>query len=675
MVTRAEGNQTAEAKALGLLQKVFGYPSFRLDQAEIIKTLINGGDALALMPTGGGKSLCYQIPSMLRSGTGVVVSPLKALMQDQVDALRQFGVRAGALNSSVSPEEAKDTGRALARGELDLLYLAPERLLMPSMLSFLERVNIAMFAIDEAHCVSRWGHDFRKEYIELSVLHERFPEVPRIALTATADEVTRKEIIECLNLQDAQIFISGFDRPNIRYRISEEPNPRQALLNFINREHSGESGIIYCMTRKNVDFYAEWFSEHGLNALPYHAGMSEEERIANQEQFTRNNGMVMVATIAFGMGIDKPDVRFVAHMNLPKNIEAYYQETGRAGRDGLHADAWMTYSLKDIAILRQLVDGSDAEEEFKRIERRKLNFLLGLCEIATCRRKAILSYFGEDVDENNYCGNCDNCLEPPEQWDGTVAVQKALSSIARTGQRFGVQHLIKILMGKEDKRIQQFGHNRLKTWGCGKELSKSEWESVFRQMFARNIVRVNMENYGELIFTESSIPILRGEETIRLRRPRKSKQSTRDRRTTTDRSRDQKQSLSTETKDDSPRLRVETPETSSAPSSIPSNKRPMKKTPEPFKPPPAPKDSASTESETIRNQQDKELWNRLSELRKKISHEQGVPPYFIFHDSTLRAMVSERPEDLYQLAHITGVGARKLDIYGERFLQVITEFA
>ncbi len=595
MVTRAEGNQTAEAKALGLLQKVFGYPSFRLDQAEIIKTLINGGDALALMPTGGGKSLCYQIPSMLRSGTGVVVSPLKALMQDQVDALRQFGVRAGALNSSVSPEEAKDTGRALARGELDLLYLAPERLLMPSMLSFLERVNIAMFAIDEAHCVSRWGHDFRKEYIELSVLHERFPEVPRIALTATADEVTRKEIIECLNLQDAQIFISGFDRPNIRYRISEEPNPRQALLNFINREHSGESGIIYCMTRKNVDFYAEWFSEHGLNALPYHAGMSEEERIVNQEQFTRNNGMVMVATIAFGMGIDKPDVRFVAHMNLPKNIEAYYQETGRAGRDGLPADAWMTYSLKDIAILRQLVDGSDAEEEFKRIERHKLNFLLGLCEIATCRRKAILSYFGEDVDENN-CGNCDNCLDPPEQWDGTVAVQKALSSIARTGQRFGVLYLTKILMGKEDKRIQQFGHNRLKTWGCGKELSKSEWESVFRQMVARNIVRVNMENYGELIFTESSITILQGEETIRADLGKvSSAPGIEDRRLMI------RSSLC-------PLKRRMLKHPKPPPRLLPiRNKRPMKKTPEPFKPPPAQR------VYRIRNDQEPagELWNRL----------------------------------------------------------------
>ncbi|MBO6754163.1 MAG: DNA helicase RecQ, partial [Spongiibacter sp.] len=434
--------------ALDVLRSVFGYENFRNHQADIVRQLIDGGDALVLMPTGGGKSLCFQIPALVRSGTAIVVSPLIALMQDQVDALRQNGVRAACLNSSLSGPEAWDVEQALLAGELDLLYVAPERLMMPRMLELLDRSPLSLFAIDEAHCVSQWGHDFRPEYIQLSILHERFPAVPRIALTATADERTREEIIQRLALESAQVFNNGFDRPNIRYRIAENNgNAREQLLRFIRNEHDGDAGIVYCLSRKRVDDTAAWLQSKGLNALPYHAGLPTETRQQHQSRFLREDGVIIVATIAFGMGIDKPDVRFVAHLNLPKSIEAYYQETGRAGRDGLPSDAWMLYGLQDVITLRQMQESSEANEQYKRVERHKLDAMLGLCELESCRRQALLAYFGDHLDQP--CGNCDNCLTPPETWDATVAAQKALSCVYRTGQRFGVNYLVDILLGKD----------------------------------------------------------------------------------------------------------------------------------------------------------------------------------------------------------------------------------
>ncbi len=590
-----------------VLKETFGYERFRGEQEAIIRTLVEGGDALVLMPTGGGKSLCYQVPSLLRQGAGIVVSPLIALMQDQVDALRQLGVRAAFLNSTLDPRESAQVERRLREGELDLLYVAPERLLMEETLELLERSPLALFAIDEAHCVSQWGHDFRPEYRRLSVLHERFPQVPRIALTATADARTRAEILEQLDLGEARRFVSSFDRPNIRYAVSEGNNPRARLWDFIRREHPADAGIVYCLSRRKVEETARWLSDRGREALPYHAGLPDETRRRHQERFLREEGLIIVATIAFGMGIDKPDVRFVAHLNLPGSIEAWYQETGRAGRDGEPADAWLAYGLQDLVTRRQMVESGEGSETHKRIARQKLEAMLGLCEITTCRRQALLAWFGETLDEP--CGNCDNCLEPPETWDATVAAQKALSCVYRTGQRFGVAYLVDVLLGREDERITRNGHDRVSTFGIGGEHGAAEWRAIYRQLIARGLLDVDADGYGTLRLTPAARPLLRGETPLELRRLRKAKSA-----------------------------------------------RPEKlRTPGELGGP------------------EQALFEALRELRLTIAREQGVPPYVIFHDATLKAMASARPASLQALAGIHGVGQAKLERYGERFLAAISE--
>jgi ATP-dependent DNA helicase RecQ len=589
-----------------VLQHTFGYSDFRPPQDRIISHLIEGGDALVLMPTGGGKSLCYQIPAILREGTGIVISPLIALMQDQVNSLRQYGVRAAFLNSALSHEEAYQVERQLLKGELDLLYIAPERLLTPRVLDLLQQSRISLFAIDEAHCVSQWGHDFRPEYIQLSQLHERFPETPRIALTATADQPTRREIVQRLALQRAGEFIAGFDRPNIRYQISEnDGNAKQRLLRFIRQEHPDESGIVYCLSRKRVDEVAAWLQENGIDALPYHAGLNTQTRQHHQTRFLRDEGVVIVATIAFGMGIDKPDVRFVAHLNLPKSIEAYYQETGRAGRDGQPADAWMIYGLQDVITLRQMQASSDADERHKRVERHKLEAMLAFCEITTCRRQTLLAYFDDHLEQP--CGNCDTCLQPPETWDATVASQMALSCVHRTGQRFGVNHLIDVLLGKESDRIFQFRHHQVSTYGIGKELNATEWRTLYRQLIARGLLAVDLEGYGGLRLTQASRPVLRGESRLMLRKARKMPRTQRS-----------KQIRSTEISDGN-----------------------------------------------------QTLWQALRGLRLELAQTQGVPAYVIFHDATLIEMAQSRPRNKQQLAMITGVGDHKLERYGDAFLSVL----
>jgi ATP-dependent DNA helicase RecQ len=502
--------------SLHVLQNTFGYASFRFPQDQVVDTLVAGGDALVLMPTGGGKSLCYQIPALVRSGCGVVISPLIALMQDQVQALRQLGVRASYLNSTLSPPEAAAIEEQLLRGEMDLLYVAPERLLQQRTLNLLGRTQISLFAIDEAHCVSQWGHDFRADYLMLSQLPVLFPDIPRIALTATADARTRTEIISRLQLEQARKFEVSFDRPNIRYHIGLKQNPRQQLLRFLRDQHPGDAGIVYCLSRKKTEETAAWLCQQGFDALPYHAGMPAEQRAHNQSRFLREEAVVVVATIAFGMGIDKPDVRFVAHLDLPKTIEAYYQETGRAGRDGEPADAWLVYGLQDVIKLRQMMSGSDGSEDHKRSEQFKLNAMLGLCEITTCRRHALLYYFDEDSPAT--CGNCDTCLQPVDTWDGTQSARMALSAAYRTEQRFGVNHLIDVLRGAQNERISQFGHDKLPTWGVGAELDANQWRSVFRQLVARGYLSVDMERYGALRLEEKCRPLLRGEEHIQLRR-------------------------------------------------------------------------------------------------------------------------------------------------------------
>jgi ATP-dependent DNA helicase RecQ len=600
---------TADSGARQILHSVFGYQAFRPTQGEVVDHLIAGGDALVLMPTGGGKSLCYQIPAIARPGTGVVVSPLIALMQDQVAALRQNGVRAAFLNSSLSQGDAREVEAALLRGDLDLLYVAPERLMMPRMLDLLAEARIALFAIDEAHCVSQWGHDFRPEYIQLSVLHERFPRVPRIALTATADAPTRREIVSRLALEDAGQFVTGFDRPNIRYRITENTgNAREQLLRFIRDEHPGEAGIVYCLSRKRVDEIAAWLRDKGCTALPYHAGMDAAERARNQERFLREEGVIIVATIAFGMGIDKPDVRFVAHLNLPKSVEAYYQETGRAGRDGLPADAWMVYGLQDVIMLRQMQEGGDADELHKRVERHKLDAMLAFCELTTCRRQALLRYFGDDMAQP--CGNCDTCLETPETWDATVAAQKALSCVHRTGQRFGVNYLVEVLLGKTNERMQRFGHDTLSTFGIGSDLDAAGWRNLYRQLIARGLLAVDLEGYGGLHLTEASRPVLRGEQPLYLRK----------------------------------------------------SVRPAKRT-----------RRSVSKARAFTAPADVELWEALRQCRQRLAEEQGVPAYVIFHDATLAQMVEQRPQTPEQLAEISGVGERKLAAYGARFLDVLHE--
>ncbi|MFQ5470136.1 MAG: DNA helicase RecQ [Gammaproteobacteria bacterium] len=587
-----------------VLKSKFGYQEFRLLQREIIDHLVSGGDALVLMPTGGGKSLCYQIPAIV----GVVISPLIALMQDQVHALRENGINSAYINSTLSAEEVIGVEDSLINGQLDLLYIAPERLMMPRMLTILSRIPISLFAIDESHCVSQWGHDFRPEYIQLSILHEKFPEVPRIALTATADEPTRNEIIHRLALLDAKKFISGFDRPNICYRVNEnQGNARERLLDFILKEHEGESGIIYCISRKRVDDIAAWLESKGLIALPYHAGMSAENRNNNQDRFLREDSIIIVATIAFGMGIDKPDVRFVAHLNMPKSIEAYYQETGRAGRDGMAADAWMSYGLQDVITMRQMQSSSDADESYKRIERQKLDAMLGFSELNGCRRQALLRYFGDNLE--NPCGNCDNCLEPPVTWDATVAAQKALSCVHRTGQRFGVNYLVDVLLGKRNDRIVQFGHDKITTFGIGTELSQNEWRNVFRQLIANGLLVVDVAGYGGLQLTDNSRPVLRGEQKIELRKITKPVKSARRER----------------------------------------------------------------KGVVYANENEKKLWDSLRECRSRLASEHGLPAYMIFHDATLMDIVDRRPENIEQFSRVSGVGDSKLAHYASAFLEVLKQ--
>ena len=519
--------------ALSLLETVFGYSAFRGAQGEIIDHVASGGDALVLMPTGGGKSLCYQLPALLRQGCAVVVSPLIALMHDQVAALTEAGVSAAVLNSSLDAETALRTERDFATGRIDLLYVAPERLLTPRFLDLLRRTRVALFAIDEAHCVSQWGHDFRPEYIQLSALHERFPDVPRIALTATADELTRAEIITRLHLGDARVFISSFDRPNIRYTIVEKNNARDELLAFIATHHPGEAGIVYCLSRRKVDETAAWLTAQGVPALPYHAGLDQATRARHQERFVNDDGVVIVATIAFGMGIDKPDVRFVAHLDLPKSIEAYYQETGRAGRDGLPADAWMAYGLGDVVQQRRMIAESEADETFKRVSYGKLDALVGLAESASCRRVRLLGYFGE---ASTPCGNCDVCITPPRVWDGTEASRKALSCVYRTGQRFGAGHLIDILRGNATERVQRFGHDDLTTWNIGADLTDKQWRAVFRQLVAMGFLEADGEAFGALKLTDSARGVLKGEVSVTLREDTERPRSKRGRKSATVRS-------------------------------------------------------------------------------------------------------------------------------------------
>jgi ATP-dependent DNA helicase RecQ len=586
-----------------LLQRVFGYREFRGPQREIVDHLVAGGDCLVLMPTGGGKSLCYQIPALLRDGTALVVSPLIALMQDQVDALRQLGVRAAFLNSSLAGEEAAVVERALVAGELDLLYVAPERLLTSRFLDLLDRSRLALFAIDEAHCVSQWGHDFRPEYRQLDVLHARWPTVPRIALTATADAPTRAEIVERLGLEDARQFVSSFDRPNIRYRVVQKNNARRQLLDFV-QDHRGEAGIVYCLSRRKVEDTAAALCEAGLTALPYHAGLDAGVRAANQRRFLREDGVIMTATIAFGMGIDKPDVRFVAHLDLPKSIEGYYQETGRGGRDGDPAEAWLCYGLGDVVTLKQMIENGDAGEERKRLERRKLDALLGYCETTGCRRRHLLASFGEV--RSGDCGNCDNCLTPPQTWDATEAARKALSCAYRTGQRFGAAHLIDVLRGGDGERIRQLGHDRLSTYGIGKDLDERAWRGVFRQLVAQDLLQVDAEGFGSLRLTEASRAVLTGGRRVELRR-----EEPRGKRRT--------------------RIGSPTPATEVAVADTP-------------------------------------LFESLRELRARLAREQNVPAYVIFHDSTLRAIAAHRPRSEAELGAISGVGAAKLARYGAAVL-------
>ena len=588
-----------------ILQSVFGFSDFRSPQSEIIDTLIGGDDALVLMPTGGGKSLCYQIPSILREGCGIVISPLIALMQDQVSAVQMLGVKAAFLNSTLDPGAALEIEKSLQDGHLDLLYIAPERLIQGKTLQLLSQSKIALFAIDEAHCVSQWGHDFRSDYLGLSVLHEMFPETPRIALTATADERTRTEILLRLQLQGARKFISSFDRPNIRYRITLKQSAKSQLLKFLKLEHPNDAGIIYCLSRKKTEDVADWLRNQGFNALPYHAGLPAQTRSKHQASFLREEGIIIVATIAFGMGIDKPDLRFVAHLDLPKTIESYYQETGRAGRDGEPANAWMIYGLQDVIKLRQMMEGSEGDEAHKRAEQHRLNAMLGFCEITSCRRQTLLSYFDEEL--GHPCGNCDNCLEPTETWDGTEAARMALSVAYRTEQRFGVNHLIDVLRESNSDKVFQFGHHKLSSYGIGKAIDNNQWRSVFRQLVARGYMSVDLDRYGALVLEEKCRPILRGDESIQLRRDVKLKTVKR-----------------------------------------------QTKTP-------------------LASDIDVKLWEALRECRRLFAEELGVPPYVIFHDSSLQAMCRALPRTMEEFNLISGVGERKMEKYGPAFMEVIVD--
>ncbi len=590
-----------------ILSEVFGYESFRDNQRAIVEHVIGGGDALVLMPTGGGKSLCYQVPALARAGVGVVVSPLIALMKDQVDALRQLGVRAAQVNSSLSAAEAYAVEQQMRAGELDLVYVAPERLCTPRFLQHLEATPLALFAIDEAHCVSQWGHDFRPEYRQLAVLHERFPSVPRLALTATADEPTREDIVEQLDLREAERFVSGFDRPNIRYTVVPKDNPKKQLLRLIDTEHPNDSGIVYCLSRNRTEQVAGFLNEHGHDALPYHAGLDGATRDEHQRRFLLEDRLIIVATIAFGMGIDKPDVRFVAHLDLPKSMEAYYQETGRAGRDGLPANAWMAYGLQDAATMRNFIERSEAPDAQKRLEHRKLDTLLAYCETTRCRRRVLLEYFGEQRDEP--CGNCDTCLRPVETWDATVAAQKAISCAYRTDQVFGASHLIDVLLGVETEKVLRFGHHRVSTFNIGTEMTRKSWQSVYRQLIAMGLLAVDGE-HGSLRLTAKAMPVLRGERELMLRKD--------------------------------PKLKRE---------------RKAKK--------------ARREAMRFESVEQSELYEALRAKRSALAKEQDVPPYIVFNDATLMEMTLERPRDLGALRHITGVGEAKLERYGEAFLEVL----
>ncbi|MFI8747797.1 DNA helicase RecQ [Pseudomonas sp. NPDC077186] len=588
-----------------ILKDVFGYDAFRGNQAAIIERVAGGGDALVLMPTGGGKSLCYQVPGLLRDGLAVIVSPLIALMDDQVATLDELGVAAVALNSTLSTDEQREIAERIRRGEIKMLYLAPERLVQPRMLSFLQGLDIALFAIDEAHCVSQWGHDFRPEYLQLGQLAELFPQVPRIALTATADKRTREEIVQRLHLQNAERFLSSFDRPNIFYRILPKDQPRKQLLGFL-AARKGDAGIVYCLSRKKVEEVADFLSGQGFPALPYHAGLPNELRAYHQKRFLNEEGLIMVATIAFGMGIDKPNVRFVCHLDLPKSLEAYYQETGRAGRDGLPADAWMAYGLQDVIFLKQMLANSEGDERHKRIEQHKLDAMLALCEETRCRRQVLLGYFDEELAQP--CGHCDNCIDGVETWDATEPARQALSAIYRSGQRYGVGHLVDILLGRDNDKIRAVGHQHLTVFGVGKALSEVEWRTLFRQLVARGLADVDLEGFGGLRLSEACRPLLRGEVGLQLRREPKPAQTA--------------------------------------------------------------KASSSAASQLVRSHE-REMWEALRSLRRKLAEEHSVPPYVIFPDATLLEMLRSQPGSLSEMAQVSGVGARKLERYGQAFLEVL----
>jgi ATP-dependent DNA helicase RecQ len=604
-------NQETSSHALNLLQTVFGYPAFRGQQGEIVDHVSNGGDALVLMPTGGGKSLCYQIPALVRDGVGVVISPLIALMQDQVDALAEVGVRAAFLNSTQTYEEASRIERLVRTGQIDLVYVAPERLMTQRCFELLQASNIALFAIDEAHCVSQWGHDFRPEYIKLSILHEQFPNVPRIALTATADQQTRAEIVQRLQLEDAAQFVSSFDRPNIRYQIVEKANGRKQLLDFITAEHGGDSGIVYCLSRKKVEETAEFLSENGIRAMAYHAGMDHTKRAANQSRFLREDNIVMVATIAFGMGIDKPDVRFVCHLDLPKSIEGYYQETGRAGRDGMPASAWMAYGLQDVVLQRRMIDESEADETFKRVLGTKLDAMLGLCETLSCRRVRLLEYFGEQAIP---CGNCDTCLLPPISFDGTVPVQKLLSAIYRVDQRFAAGHVIEVLRGVETDRIKSWHHDSLSVFGIGADRSEQEWRAILRQVIALGLVTVDHEQFSSLKLTDAARPVLKGGQKVQLRQYQKPVK--------------QKRAATT---------------------------------------------AAKGYVETELSGKEQAIFDKLRWWRVETARAHSVPAYVIFVDATLREIAKAQPGSLDDLRGISGVGEKKLASYGEEIVALIAD--
>ena len=596
---------------LGVLREVFGFDSFRGQQLAIIEHVTTGGDAVVLMPTGGGKSLCYQVSALLRPGLGVVVSPLIALMKDQVDALRQAGVRAAALNSRLSPGDTAEIERAVRDGAIDLVYVSPERLVTPRCLELLSGCRLGLIAVDEAHCISQWGHDFRPEYQQLSILKERFPGVPLLALTATADRPTRRDIVAQLQLAEARVFAAGYDRPNLFYRIVPKLNPLEQLWRFLSEEHPADAGIVYCFTRRAVEETAGWLRARGRDALSYHAGLDGEVRERNQERFLKEEGVVVVATIAFGMGIDKPNVRFVAHLDAPKNLEAYYQETGRAGRDGLAADAWMTYGIADVMSLMRLLDASEATERQRRIERQKMEALIGYCETVSCRRQVLLGYFGEG--DHPPCGNCDNCRTPVPSWDGTVAAQKALSAVYRTGQRFGAQHLVDILVGKTTERVVRLKHDRLKTFGVGTELDRRGWLSVFRQLVAQGFVLPDLAGHGGLALAPTAAEILRGTRTVRFRLDPRG---------------------------------------------------PTRQSPKPDR-----KIAEATELDPGA----RALWEALRAWRLEEARRQELPPYVIFHDSTLLEVARRRPISLTSLAMIPGIGANKLERYGSAIIGIVAQ--